>query len=249
MKSGHARKILISLLSLACILAPTSTVSAHRSGCHRWHSCPSDSGSYVCGDLGYTSECGTVTPAPVVHTPVYTTKTITADESLPFTTAVKYNKNEYPEYAKTIVSGESGVKRTYTEVKYTDGSETGRSVVRSEVVTKPVTEVIEKGSRPKPSATVSKVKKTTSKNQYDISGKSDPKVTVVLSVDGKRIKRTVTDAQGNFTFKNIKLKSPAPQIQIYKRVSGKETIISEKYTLNPSKQSIVSDYQKLHTKQ
>ncbi len=30
---------------------------AHRDGCHRWHSCPSDSGSYVCGDLGYYSEC------------------------------------------------------------------------------------------------------------------------------------------------------------------------------------------------
>ena len=30
---------------------------AHQDGCHRWHSCPSDSGSYVCGDLGYTNEC------------------------------------------------------------------------------------------------------------------------------------------------------------------------------------------------
>ncbi|CAM3440441.1 SH3b domain-containing protein [Deinococcus saxicola] len=35
-------------------LAPAQ---AHRSGCHRWHSCPSDSGSYACGDLGYTSGC------------------------------------------------------------------------------------------------------------------------------------------------------------------------------------------------
>lgn len=26
---------------------------AHRSGCHRWHSCPSDSGSYICGDAGH----------------------------------------------------------------------------------------------------------------------------------------------------------------------------------------------------
>ncbi len=26
---------------------------AHRSGCHRWHSCPSDSGSYTCGDAGH----------------------------------------------------------------------------------------------------------------------------------------------------------------------------------------------------
>src|SRR5262245_50599923 len=30
---------------------------AHRSGCHRWHSCPSDTGSYVCGNLGYCSQC------------------------------------------------------------------------------------------------------------------------------------------------------------------------------------------------
>lgn len=32
---------------------------AHQSGCHRWHSCPSDSGSYVCGDLGYPCQYDT----------------------------------------------------------------------------------------------------------------------------------------------------------------------------------------------
>ena len=26
---------------------------AHKSGCHRWHTCPSDTGSYVCGDTGH----------------------------------------------------------------------------------------------------------------------------------------------------------------------------------------------------
>ena len=41
--------IIISLLPL--------DASAHRSGCHRWHSCPSDTGSYTCGDTGYCSEC------------------------------------------------------------------------------------------------------------------------------------------------------------------------------------------------
>jgi micrococcal nuclease len=44
--------ILIILVLLLSFLA-----DAHRSGCHRWHSCPSDSGSYVCGDLGYCSQC------------------------------------------------------------------------------------------------------------------------------------------------------------------------------------------------
>jgi hypothetical protein len=42
---------------------------AHRSGCHRWHSCPSDSGSYACGDLGYRNFCPDATPRrkKVVH--------------------------------------------------------------------------------------------------------------------------------------------------------------------------------------
>lgn len=43
---------LFLLISLLGLLA-----EAHRSGCHRWHSCPSDRGTYVCGDLGYCSQC------------------------------------------------------------------------------------------------------------------------------------------------------------------------------------------------
>jgi hypothetical protein len=46
--------VLIGLL-LGVVLLPSA--EAHRSGCHRWHSCPSDTGSYVCGDIGYCSMC------------------------------------------------------------------------------------------------------------------------------------------------------------------------------------------------
>ena len=47
------------LLSLTFLLYIFNVVvaEAHRSGCHRWHSCPSDSGSYVCGDTGRCSGC------------------------------------------------------------------------------------------------------------------------------------------------------------------------------------------------
>src|SRR5918992_3961428 len=46
------------LTSIAIIpISPTESL-AHRDGCHRWHSCPSDDGSYVCGDLGHDDECG-----------------------------------------------------------------------------------------------------------------------------------------------------------------------------------------------
>lgn len=31
--------------------------NAHRSGCHRWHSCPSDRGTYICGDTGHCNYC------------------------------------------------------------------------------------------------------------------------------------------------------------------------------------------------
>jgi hypothetical protein len=51
-----------ALLALAGALllgagALLTEVAAHPDGCHRWHSCPSDDGSYVCGDRGYCSEC------------------------------------------------------------------------------------------------------------------------------------------------------------------------------------------------
>lgn len=44
------------ILSLALI---PIIVDAHSSGCHRWHSCPSDSipPTYQCGDTGYSKYC------------------------------------------------------------------------------------------------------------------------------------------------------------------------------------------------
>jgi len=45
-------KYVIYAIFFVTLLIPASSY-AHRSGCHRWHSCPSDTGSYICGDLGY----------------------------------------------------------------------------------------------------------------------------------------------------------------------------------------------------
>lgn len=52
-------KKLLSALppSLAILSFLAMPAAAHRSGCHSWHSCPSDSGSYVCGDTGHCSGC------------------------------------------------------------------------------------------------------------------------------------------------------------------------------------------------
>ena len=46
------------LLAISLIfLATASLAQAHQSGCHRWHSCPSDRGTYTCGDTGHCSAC------------------------------------------------------------------------------------------------------------------------------------------------------------------------------------------------
>lgn len=52
------------LIVLVFLQAPPA--SAHRSGCHAAHSCPSDTGSYVCGDTGNTRFCGGSPAAPEV---------------------------------------------------------------------------------------------------------------------------------------------------------------------------------------
>jgi endonuclease YncB( thermonuclease family) len=55
-------KMLIPLLGLALVFLlflPAFPIESygHRSGCHAAHSCPSDTGSYVCGDTGNYSQC------------------------------------------------------------------------------------------------------------------------------------------------------------------------------------------------
>ena len=65
------RRRVVSVVSAALTLIVVgllgvSAANAHRSGCHRWHSCPSDTGSYVCGDLGYPCQYPSYPSRPVV---------------------------------------------------------------------------------------------------------------------------------------------------------------------------------------
>lgn len=51
------RSILIIPACLLWLCLNLSPLAAHRDACHSRHSCPSDHGSYVCGDTGICSEC------------------------------------------------------------------------------------------------------------------------------------------------------------------------------------------------
>lgn len=52
-KRSVAFRLMVGLISFLV----TFPATAHRSGCHRWHSCPADHGTYECGDTGHCSEC------------------------------------------------------------------------------------------------------------------------------------------------------------------------------------------------
>jgi len=56
----YALITLLTTILISIAIIPISPIEslAHRDGCHRWHSCPSDDGSYVCGDLGHDDQCG-----------------------------------------------------------------------------------------------------------------------------------------------------------------------------------------------
>jgi len=50
---------ILGLILVLFLLLPTFPMDSygHRSGCHAAHSCPSDTGSYECGDIGNYSQC------------------------------------------------------------------------------------------------------------------------------------------------------------------------------------------------
>jgi len=53
MRMFWARVLRASLVAAVLAVLWVPAAWAHRSGCHNLHSCPSDSDTYVCGDLGY----------------------------------------------------------------------------------------------------------------------------------------------------------------------------------------------------
>jgi hypothetical protein len=49
--------LIIRFIIICFLLMWATPLKAHNSTCHMWHSCPPDSGSYICGGLGLCSQC------------------------------------------------------------------------------------------------------------------------------------------------------------------------------------------------
>lgn len=106
-----ARRLLAAVVPAILLVAFAPDASAHQSGCHAAHSCPSDTGSYVCGDTGNFTFCG----GPVaVPTSVPLAPPISAPSSAPIssglvpTLAIISAAIEAGEHTDVLFLGEPG---------------------------------------------------------------------------------------------------------------------------------------------
>lgn len=252
------RKLVLTILSVFAATLFTiiniNIVFAHRDGCHRWHSCPSDSGSYTCGDLGYTSECGAVISAPVYipRVPVKTTQTITREESIPFKTITRYDYREYPGYTKVKTAGSLGVKVVTTTVSSTDDVETGRSDTSNAVTRHPVDKVTIEGGRSKPLAKIYGIADSDpgfwglNRGKFNIWGKYKANSRVYLYVDKVERSNARSNEQGWFTFNNVRVDKEEAWLHVFERTGDNIITISEKTKVNTVNKRVTTEYMLLH---
>ena len=188
-------------------------------------------------------------PAPAQvepRKPVVTTETQTQEEPISFETKIEYTSKEYSSFSQMKQQGKAGLRRIITKVNMTDGVETSRQAPTTEVATPAEPQIILKGSRISPEARITRFWGTDKKDRYDIRGVFKPNAEVVLSVNGKKIKRANTDGQGVFLFKGIKITEEKPELIIYERHNGKEHQVSEKTFVDKKSKNIWTEYQQLH---
>jgi len=239
--------LLIATLSTAAILVPVNNASAHRDGCHRWHSCPSDSGSYVCGDLGYTSGCGTSSTIKV-RTPVKTTKVDTKESVIRYKTVTRYNPSEYSGYKKVITPGATGISISKSTIQLTDGVEVSRSNPTSAVSINAIDEVIEVGNRAKPVCKFTKITEmkggmfNSNKGKYIAEGFCVADTKIVLYQNDKKVSSTKTNKDGYFEFKKLKRADKPSWLTIYDKKGNKGTQLSEKTLVTFTQSKYITEY-------
>lgn len=248
---------LFGILAALVVIAPTA--NAHRSGCHRWHSCPSDSGSYVCGDTGYSTYCGGSTyQAP---TPVITTKDEVSDTPIRYQTTTVDNPDEYIGYKELVTQGKNGSKRTTTTITYSDGVESWRGTPAESTTAEPVAEVFSVGTREIPTSFVDYILegKTSSflwfkTTLYDIHIYGKPNTDYALIKNGRVIELGSTDSHGDTYFRDIKLKS-GDTLELGTHTGSRflwfmppATTTSEKTSVDIENQTLLTEYDRIHGK-
>ena len=248
----------LSLFAIASFILVTSNagqVFAHRSGCHRWHSCPSDSGSYTCGDTGYLSGCGgSYTLPSFTYVPVKTTQEITREENVDYRTVTTYDFREYPGYTKVKRVGRAGIRTITTTISLTDGIETSRADTANLTTVTPIDQIIIKGRRAKPVAKIYGIADSApgflgiDRGKYNIWGKYKANSKVYLFVNKVEASSAQTNSDGWFTFENVVIDKTESWLLVFARSGSHTGALSEKTKVNTKTKSVIAEYYILHPK-
>ncbi len=139
------RKVIFTLIILTLTIPVISF--AHRSGCHRWHSCPSDSGSYSCGDAGhpclyptYPASGGVIYPPSGYYKDCYDCP-LKKVPSNSFTSGISFTcNNGYKKVNNTCVATSTNTNnkvctKEYGSNSYWDGTKTADGLLNCSCLT------------------------------------------------------------------------------------------------------------------
>lgn len=262
-----SRRFGVYVVAIALLLtfigagAYSSDAYAHRSGCHRWHSCPSDSGSYSCGDWGYDNYCGA--SGYQAYSPVISYKDEESYADIPNKVIEEPNPDEYIGYRSQKAEGNVGKSKTVITVTMTDGVESSRGDSRTTVISNPVDQVYSVGTREKPAAYIDSFWKeddkkflwmTTGEN-YTITAAGEPSTNFALVKNGRTLQLGRSSTKGYLSFHDIDL-NDGDRLEISSYTGGKFLWFmpsvqkkSETTTiLSTSKGTYVTAYDTLHNK-
>lgn len=243
-------KKFVALIIIALIFSTTS-VYAHsgRTDANGGHNCRvgACAGTYHYHNGGSAPPAPRtpVSPSPAPRAPVTAKKIHTENVAVKFSEKTEYTSKEYSGHFKVLREGADGVNKMSTEITYINGRETSRAAPVATVITAPTDKVVEQGVRISPEARITSISKTNKKDKYDVSGEYKAKSEVVLSVNGKKVKRAKTDHEGKFTFRGIKIKGDKAELIIYKREKRKENQVSEKTFANLVNLTLETEYERL----
>jgi surface rod structure-forming protein G len=245
------KRIISLLLIIFTVSAPAVGAHSGRTDSSGGHNCNVGS---CAGTYHYHNGGGPVAPSTPKFTaprvPVVRTQQVTRDEVIQFKTIPKYDFREYPEYSLRKQAGAVGKKVITTIITFTDGKETGRTDSKSEVVVQPTDEIFIKGGRSRSTARIygiAQAKKgifSSNKDKYNVWGKYEANKEVYLTVEGKKTKTVKTNADGWFTFENIKI----PGTEAWLQINSQKKSVSEKTKVYLQSKKIITEYDLIHNK-
>lgn len=250
-------KKILTLIAVL-IIVPASSVQAHsgRTDANGGHNC------YVgacAGTYHYHNGAGSShapqTPkyvAPKPRVPVVRTGTVTREEAIEFKQTIRIDYREYPNYIRKISDGRNGKRIITTNITYTDGTETGRSDVKNEIIVQPEDEITVKGGRSFSKARfygVAQAPKglfTSNKDKYNIWGRFEPNMEVYMTVEGKKTRTVKTNSEGWFTFEKVKINKDKSWLHLFLKKKNDVSSISEKTQVDLGRKKLMTEYDLIH---